>query len=402
MNHLQEEQHFTLDQLHGTNVSRSDALARLHAFVPCVPKYRATRNYTRNQDGSASTSELSPFVTTRLLLESELTDAVLERYAYSTVEKFIQEVCWRTYWKGWLEMRPEVWYDYQSDLNACHQILREDDALNERYMEALRGETGLACFDAWVEELTQTGFLHNHVRMWFASIWTFTLQLPWPLGAALFLHHLLDGDAASNTLSWRWVAGIQTRGKHYLARASNIEKYTHGQFNPAGDLNEHALPIHDERVYTERRTLSFTTPSTGPRYALWLHPEECRADQQWLEKFNITRIATGVPKELHYLTDGSPSTERFRQAACADAAHRINAELINGQSLATWFASTGADRLLVPYAAVGPVQDLLSNQSDLPVSTVTRTWDSTLWPHATAGFFRFKKHLPTFFKLATL
>jgi deoxyribodipyrimidine photo-lyase len=66
-----------------------------------------------------------------------------------------------------------------------------------------------------VQELVETGYLHNHARMWFASIWIFTLRLPWELGADFFLRHLLDGDAASNTLSWRWVAGLHTKGKHY-------------------------------------------------------------------------------------------------------------------------------------------------------------------------------------------
>ena len=87
-----------------------------------------------------------------------------------------------------------------------------------------------------LDELRTEGWLHNHTRMWFASIWIFTLRLPWPLGAALFEHHLKDADAASNTLSWRWVAGIQTPGKHYLARAENIARYTNGRFDPRGDL----------------------------------------------------------------------------------------------------------------------------------------------------------------------
>ncbi len=77
-----------------------------------------------------------------------------------------------------------------------------------------------------------TGYLHNHARMWFASIWIFTLRLPWELGADFFLRHLLDGDPASNTLSWRWVGGMQTMGKTYLARADNIATL-HGRAVPA-------------------------------------------------------------------------------------------------------------------------------------------------------------------------
>jgi deoxyribodipyrimidine photo-lyase len=84
---------------------------------------------------------------------------------------------------------------------------------------AVNGQTGLTCFESWVTELVETGYLHNHARMWFASIWILTLGLPWRLGAVFLYRHLLDGDAASNTLGWRWVAGLQTRGKPYPADA---------------------------------------------------------------------------------------------------------------------------------------------------------------------------------------
>ena len=84
--------------------------------------------------------------------------------------------------------------------------------------------------------------------MWFASIWIFTLKLPWQQGAAFFLEHLLDGDSASNTLSWRWVAGLQTKGKHYLAKSWNIEKFTENRFTNI-QLNESAVPIIENKFY---------------------------------------------------------------------------------------------------------------------------------------------------------
>ncbi|OYX89674.1 MAG: hypothetical protein B7Y78_14350, partial [Caulobacter sp. 35-67-4] len=104
--------------------------------------------------------------------------------------------------------------------------------------EALAGRTGIEGFDDWVLELRQTGYLHNHARMWFASIWIFTLQLPWTLGADFFLRHLIDADAASNTMSWRWVAGLQTPGKTYLASTDNIARYTNHRFAPKGLATE--------------------------------------------------------------------------------------------------------------------------------------------------------------------
>ena len=85
--------------------------------------------------------------------------------------------------------------------------------------------------------------------MWFASIWTFTLNLPWELGAELFMKHLFDGDSASNTLGWRWVAGIQTKGKHYLASEWNIKKFSNNRFDKI-KLNEKAIPIINDKIHS--------------------------------------------------------------------------------------------------------------------------------------------------------
>ena len=84
--------------------------------------------------------------------------------------------------------------------------------------------------------------------MWFASIWIFTLELPWQLGAEFFMQHLYDGDAASNTLGWRWVAGVQTQGKHYLASEWNIKKFTNNRFQNI-QLNENASSIFNDKTY---------------------------------------------------------------------------------------------------------------------------------------------------------
>ena len=101
---------------------------------------------------------------------------------------------------------------------------------NSNYKNAIEGNTNIECFNEWVKELKENNYLHNHTRMWFASIWVFTLGLPWQLGAEFFMKHLYDGDAAANTLGWRWVAGIQTPGKNYLASEWNIKKFTNDRF----------------------------------------------------------------------------------------------------------------------------------------------------------------------------
>ena len=209
--------------------TRTQALTRLQRFLPLAGRdYGARRNFDCPQQGHPHVSTLSPYIRHRLITEAEVLEAVLARHSLMAAEKFVQEVFWRSYWKGWLELRPSVWHDYRAGLDRA----LTDPALADRLARAEGAQTGIDCFDAWMAELTATGYLHNHARMWAASIWIFTLRLPWEAGADLFLRHLLDGDPASNTLSWRWVAGLQTPGKHYVATADDIARYTKGRFSP--------------------------------------------------------------------------------------------------------------------------------------------------------------------------
>ena len=200
-----------------------------------VKKYEKNRNYDWGPENRTNVSNLSHFISHRAVLEYDAVLRTLDRQGYKAAEKFIQEIFWRVYWKGWLEMRPTVWEDFK----RFEVEDNEQDLLN-----AYNGDTGIDCFDDWVRELRETNYLHNHTRMWFASIWIFTLKLSWQSGAAFFLKHLNDGDAASNTLGWRWVAGIQTKGKHYLAKSWNIEKFTNGRYSNI-PLNECAEPIYE-------------------------------------------------------------------------------------------------------------------------------------------------------------
>ena len=202
--------------------------------------YSKNRNYDYGPKNRSNVSHLSKYITHRVINEYDVINLALSEYSLSKIEKYVQEVFWRVYWKGWLEHRPQVWNDYYE---------YSDNNLNsEDYKKAIEGTTGIICFDDWVEELVNENYLHNHTRMWFASIWIFTLNLPWQLGANFFMRHLLDGDSASNTLSWRWVAGLQTIGKHYLATASNISKFTNNVHKPQ-NLNENAPPLNENKIY---------------------------------------------------------------------------------------------------------------------------------------------------------
>jgi len=223
--------------------TRGAALARLDAFIARAGRdYARTRNFDFGPERRDNVSMLSPWLRHRLVLEEEVIARTLARHTLSAAEKFVQEIVWRTYFKGFLEQRPSIWRAYRRDVAALAERLEAEPRRRADYDAAVEGRTGIDCFDAWAGELLDTGYLHNHARMWFASIWIFTLRLPWQLGADFFLRHLLDGDPASNTLGWRWVGGLHTRGKTYLARADNIAKYTEGRFNPVGRLARSAPP----------------------------------------------------------------------------------------------------------------------------------------------------------------
>ena len=127
-------------------------------------------------------------------------------------------------WKGSGDAAVEdIWFGIKDKLGATEFLGYESNQAEGVVLSLLSNNKE-------VNELKENNYLHNHARMWFASIWIFSLELPWQLGAEFFMKHLYDGDAAANTLGWRWVAGIQTQGKNYLASEWNIKKFTNNRF----------------------------------------------------------------------------------------------------------------------------------------------------------------------------
>ncbi len=391
--------------------TRAAALARLAEFLPSSgSRYANERNADLGPARRDNVSLLSPVVRHRLLTEDEIARAVLGRHAFSTSEKFIQEVCWRSYWKGWLELRPQVWRDYRTALAA--QIGKVSDGstldrpLRKRYAAALDGNTGIACFDAWVEELRGVGYLHNHTRMWFASIWIFTLNLPWQLGADFFLRHLLDGDPASNTLSWRWVAGLQTRGKHYLARAENIRTHTSNRWWPKGELDEDASPLPADEIPAAGRIVDLAPPLPGKRTALWLHEDDlCAESWPALAGLNLVAVAGDVtPAERSWLPV-SDAVIGYSEAALADGLaragdhYRLPSARIATSERLRWLEGQGIEQVVTAYAPVGPAADALAGlrrelkAKGVELVQVRRAWDTAFWPHASKGFFQLREKI---------
>jgi len=391
--------------------TRAAALARLAEFLPNTGAHYANeRNADLGPARRDNVSLLSPAVRHRLITEDEIARAVLGRFAFSTSEKFIQEVCWRTYWKGWLELRPKVWRDYQAALEGLVGKVTEGSALDrplrKRWQAAVDGNTGIACFDDWVQELRVTGYLHNHTRMWFASIWIFTLNLPWQLGADFFYRHLLDGDPASNTLSWRWVAGLQTQGKHYLARAENIQKYSANRWWPKGQLKEDASPLPADEIPAAGRIAERSLPKPGKRTALWLHEDDlCAESWPALAGLDIVAIGGDVSPAARSWLPVSDAVIAYSEAALADGLTRAGehfrrpAARITASERHRWLADQGIEQVVTAYAPVGPSAGVLGllardlKARGIELVQVRRDWDTAFWPHASKGFFQLRESI---------
>ncbi|MCX6610025.1 MAG: deoxyribodipyrimidine photo-lyase [Acidobacteria bacterium] len=183
-------------------------------------RYGFDRNYL---DGHVS--RLSPYIRHGILT---LTQA--KEFAFAMVKdrlhaaKFVTELAWRDYWQRlYAAMGKGVWEDREEPKTG----LPPGAYASQLPADIATGETGLACIDSFVRELRSTGYLHNHARMWFAAYVVHFRRVRWQAGAAFFLSHLLDGDPASNNLSWQWVASTFSH-KPYFFNRENLEKYTHG------------------------------------------------------------------------------------------------------------------------------------------------------------------------------
>ncbi len=366
-------------------LTRAKSLDRLASVIPHVCKaYAFGRNTDAGRQRGPTTTVLSPFLRRRLLLEEEVVRAALDEHGPDEAGKFIEEVFWRSYFKGHLETRPTIWTHYNAQVAEGQGQMAAQSGLRRAFDSAVTGSTGIDGFDEWAHELTDNGWLHNHTRMWFASIWIFTLGLPWALGADFFLRHLVDGDPASNTLSWRWVAGLHTRGKVYAARADNIRRYTDGRFSPQG-LNESPEAIEEDEPPGAE---SLPKPDSIPNgeIALLLHLDDLHPESLRLGGARVVRVGGLIAH-----APGAVEVVRLAdEQAMADALERARKHFGCDAGPATdgW---AGDLPIVTPWAPVGP------SASALPLGCVRtrRRWDDLTWPRATRGYFQVKAAIPT-------
>ena len=367
--------------------SRAKAINQLDNFVENnLAEYSRLRNFDFGPEKRLNVSCLSPYITHGIINEKEVIQKSLSKFSFSKNEKFIQEVLWRTYWKGWLELRPNVWTDYLLELNQ----IKNEFQNNQDYLSAIEGKTKVDCFNEWVNELKENNYLHNHTRMWFASIWIFTLELPWQLGAEFFMQHLFDGDAASNTLGWRWVAGIQTQGKHYLASEWNIKKFTNNRFQNI-KLNENAPPKVSEKSYNIVKQ-NFTNPQNVEEKNLLVFENNL--------SFEITDFKDKNFKKIYLVSNNNDNRSiklsekllKFKSQLIEDQEKRlkdqsIDCEIINISEI------TNIENCCGLYPTIGENLDFL-NSNNLRIHFLYRNIDQNAWKYCNKGFFNFKKYIP--------
>jgi hypothetical protein len=368
--------------------SRAKAIDKLNIFIENnLSEYSKLRNFDFGPDNRSNISCLSPYITHGIVNELEVIDKSLKKFSFSKNEKFIQEVLWRVYWKGWLELRPNVWSDYLVELNN----LRNEFKSNQNYLNAIEGKTNIECFNQWVKELKENNYLHNHTRMWFASIWIFTLELPWQLGAEFFMQHLYDGDAASNTLGWRWVAGVQTQGKHYLASEWNIKKFTNNRFQNI-QLNENASSIFNDKTYPINKK-EFLNSQILEDKILLIFENNMTFEFSDFKEHKFKKILL-VLNDTNRAIKLSEKVLKFKANLLEDQKTRLIEKSINCETININDLKNISEKVYALYPTVSENLNFIQNNQLQNIKFLYRKLDQFSWQYCNKGFFNFKNYIP--------
>ncbi len=229
----------------------------MHSFEPTT---QAAQQYldqvrpddyarTRNALGGAVT-HLSPYLTHGILSLAEVYTTLDARHRLPLQHKLVFELGWRAYYR-------HVWDHLGDGIDqSIHAGLLPDDAyLPEVPQDILQARTGIPAIDLAVTELYSEGYVHNHARMWLASYLVHVRKVHWRAGADWMLGHLLDGDHASNHLSWQWVAGTGS-SKPYLFNADNVAKYAPAPWHSPGSAIDVSYETMDDLARQQEPTIS--------------------------------------------------------------------------------------------------------------------------------------------------
>tara|TARA_B100000029_G_scaffold476651_1_gene520964 strand:+ start:395 stop:1540 length:1146 start_codon:yes stop_codon:yes gene_type:complete len=369
--------------------SRSAAVENLNNFLNNgLYNYSKLRNFDFGPEKRTNISCLSPYITHGVINELEVINEALKKNSFFKNEKFIQEILWRVYWKGWLELRPKVWSDFIIDLIRLKQEYSE----NKKYLEAIEGKTEIACFNEWVNELKNYNYLHNHTRMWFASIWIFTLGLPWQLGAEFFMKYLFDGDSASNTLGWRWVAGIQTKGKNYVASEWNIKKFTNNKYSEI-KLKEKPISIEDNRYYPIVKN-SFQNTSLSNNKDLLIFDNNISFEQSDFYPQSFKTIYFIINGNMTRKIKLNEKVLNFKKSLINNQVENLKNKSLNCKIIDIQDLKDMKEDLFALYPCVGENLDYIQLNSNKNISYLYRKVDQYSWKYCNKGFFNFKNYIP--------
>ena len=369
--------------------SRAFAIKKLDKFIENnLKEYTRLRNFDFGPENRSNVSHISPYVTHGIINETEIIKKSLSKHSFIKSEKFIQEVLWRVYWKGWMELRPKVWKDFLDDLIDIKLNFQN----KKNYLAAINGKTEIECFNHWVKELKNYNYIHNHARMWFASIWIFTLKLPWQLGAEFFLKYLFDGDSASNTLGWRWVAGIQTKGKHYSAQEWNIKKFSNNKFDKI-KLNENSQPEFDERVYSIKNQ-EFSNNQIVDKMNLLIFDNNL--------SFEISDFKNKKFKKIFLVSNENETRQiklsnevlNFKKLLLNDQEKRLVENSISYEKINIKEIKNIKEKMYALYPSVGENLDYIKYNKLENIDFLYRKIDQFSWKNCTKGFFNFRNHIP--------
>ena len=225
--------------------TREAALARIASVDPA--EYSRSRNAL-----NGAVTQLSPYITHGFISLPEVLEGVRLHHSVRTQDKFVFELGWREYFR-------HVWQHRGNGIfKSLHEGVLPDEAYaDEIPFDILHASTGVAAIDMAVKTLYATGYLHNHARMWLASYMVHLRKVHWRAGADWMYGQLLDGDLASNHLSWQWVAGTSSH-KPYLFNAENVSRYAPLAWHSAGSVID---TTYEELDHLARSPLSVASSS---------------------------------------------------------------------------------------------------------------------------------------------
>ena len=367
--------------------TRSKLIKNLENFIENkILNYHETRSFdtgTPHQE----VSRLSPYISRRFISEYKILNKILIQHKIEKVQKFIEEIYWRTYWRGWLETHPWIYNEYIQNCNN----------------EFVPPKTGIKCFDHWKQELIETGYLHNHSRMWFASIWIFTLGYSWQSGANFFKKNLIDWCPASNTLGWRWVAGLQTNGKSYVAKAENIKFYTKNRFYPKLQLKENLIISNNDLTNGTALDLDYKEKisiTCEDNLGIVLNNNDLTLDEV------IDDLGYSYKTCLFIKQNHNQLINRFENKLYEDIiSYKDRIQIVNNfEEIFKWIEDKKIKNLILPYETIG--NEIFNNKAflnkinkkELNYVFYLRKWDAEAFPYAKKGFFNFKKNIPSLIK----